>query len=121
METDHIWNFHNDIASSIEIRARAAFGFDKKGKTIFKPDKLEIGCLVEAMILLLRSRYGYEYNQALMEFETRYGCYLGKRVSVNPKNEEDAIPIEKCKEMYCRFVELYDQTEAEKAETVEAE
>lgn len=121
METDHIWNFHNDIASPIEIRARAAFGFGEKEKTIFKSDNLEAGCLVEAMILLLRSRDGYEYNQALMEFETRYSYYLGKRVSVNPKNEEDAIPIEKCKEMYCRFVELYDQIEAEKAETVEAE
>ena len=115
------WNFHNYVGLQIEENARAAFGFCEKEETIFKPDNLEVGCLVEAMILLLRSRYGYEYNQALMEFETRYSCYLGKRVSVNLKNEEDAIPIEKCKEMYCRFEELYDQTEAEKAETIEAE
>jgi hypothetical protein len=77
------WNAHNDIGLTLEMTARSIlypgkpYGADN---TIFSADNIESGGFVEAMVCLLRHKYGYECNEKIDAFIKKASGAFGKSV-----------------------------------------
>lgn len=100
------WNFHGRIAYPLELDARTLLS-DKVNdancrETIFSADSIETGCFVEVMILLLRHKSGYAYNEDIDEFVKDAGRYLGKDYLSIPSDEDQRL--------FDRYKELLEQT-----------
>lgn len=95
------WNFHGDIAISLEHIASHYYGDIGRPVTkIYDADAIEQGNFVEVMIILLREQTGRnnEYKE-IEEFVRNCAPYLG----VNG----NTIPKETAQELFDRFNELY--------------
>lgn len=97
-----VWNFRGHVAIGIETDARTLLS-DKIDDnnfrdTIFSANNLQGGCFVEAMMFLLRYKLGYEYNEALEQFISDAGKYLGQQSS--------DIPEEISKSLFEKYREL---------------
>lgn len=58
------WNFHNDIALRLEMKARSVFGDrDRPYTKIYDADSIECGKFAEVMIDVLREKTGRENNR----------------------------------------------------------
>lgn len=73
------WNFHNDIAISLEYDARRILGYrDRPFNTIFDADAIEGVNFAEAMIILLRKKTEYlQENAEVAAFIKECSPYVG--------------------------------------------
>lgn len=95
------WNFHNDIALTLEYYARSTFGYpDRPAGTIFDADAIEGGTFVEVMMLILRKKTDYT-NEISEIYDFAADC--GKCYSAS----SNAISDETADYLFKQFIELY--------------
>lgn len=97
------WNFHGDIAISLESYARSYFkDIDRPTSKIYDADSIESGNFIEVMIILLRERTEFE-NEFIEidDFVKECSRWIGKG-----GNE---IEPETAEALFKRFVELYNE------------
>lgn len=96
------WNFHNDIAISLESIARHYYGdIDRPLTKIYDADAIESGNFVEVMIILLREvTHMINDNSVIDDFVRSCAPYLGMRGS--------EIPKETAQELYDRFKAIFE-------------
>lgn len=94
------WNFHNDIAYSLENIACKNYNWkDRPYRTIFDADAIEGGSFVEAMIILLREKTNYSREiEDVNIFIDKCSKYFGK-------NGYEITP-EKAQELFDEFKAL---------------
>ncbi len=95
------WNFHNDIAITLEHYAMKQFGYyERPFETIFDADAIERSSFVEVMIVLLRERSSMRNDRNdIDEFVEECSKYVG--ISGNDLDKE------KANELFCWFKKLY--------------
>lgn len=95
------WNFHGDIAISLEGDARRYFQWlDRPFDKIFDADSIEHNHFVEDMIILLRDKTNYtNENEEIESFVEKCSKYFG--VSGN------TIPSEEAQSLYDEFTTLF--------------
>jgi len=96
------WNFHGDIAISLEGDARSFFGdIDRPVDKIYDADAIELGSFAEVMILLLRQKTDFSNEcPEIDEFISKCGKYVG--VSGNQ------IPKETAQALYDEFTSMFN-------------
>lgn len=101
------WNFHDDIALRLEMKARQLYGdSDRPYTKIYDADSIEGGCYAEVMINLLRMKSGYENSNEVIDlFVKKCAGYIGKSgYEIEPS---------KSQELLNEFLELFDAIECE--------
>ena len=96
------WNFHGDIAVTLESVATHHFGdIGRPMSKIYDADAIETGCFVEVMIILLRERTNMENDRDdIDQFIGRCAPYLGM--------SGNTIPHEIAHDLFTEFQELYE-------------
>jgi hypothetical protein len=100
MSVQEGWSAHNDIGLPLEMKARKILLFDESDirETIFSADNIERGRFVEAMVCLLRHKYGYKCNRNIDDFIEKASVVFGKSVhEMKPEFAQDLL--EKFKEL----------------------
>lgn len=93
------WNFHNDIAISLESHARRIMKYtDRPYETIFDADAIESESFFEVMIILLWHKNEYISNDKISNFIKKGKEYIG--VSGHK------IPNETANKLFEEFKEL---------------
>ena len=94
------WNFHGDIAISLESDACSVHGingrpFDK----IFDADAIELGSFAEVMIILVRDKTNFtNTDDKINEFIEDCVPYMGKSAA--------EIPADKADDLYNQFRQI---------------
>ena len=98
------WSAHNDIGLNLEMLARnmiwpgIPYGADN---TIFSASEIESNTFVEAMVCLLRKKFGYGNNAEIDRFIEKAAAFFGK--SVNKMDPDVAQGL------YDEFEELFNK------------
>lgn len=95
------WNAHNEISLSLETKANGLLQRGMRGasETIFNADSIDQWSFAEAMIALLRWKYGYDDNIAIEEFSKSLAPVWGKGLS--------EIGRDTTCDLFNKFLELY--------------
>ena len=101
MGENEIWNAHGEISVRLESKAHSLLQRGMKGAygTIFNADSIDQWSFAEAMIALLRWKYGYDDNIAIEEFSKSLAPVWGKVLS--------EIGRDTTCDLFKKFLELY--------------